>query len=150
MQTYLNAAYILSAIVLALGLLPAIPETPLLLAAALTVIVGMAHSILGERRLIRPLLQLPNLPHLPGQIDFTRATIRFAWHITTIAWWGFAGVMAAMYFSPESVNPPFLWVSCAVFACSGLIALAATRAAHKAWQFFFAIAACCGYVALSA
>lgn len=58
--------------------------------AALALGVGAAHSYLGERYILIRLFRRPDLPHLFGSDLFTRRTLRFAWHLTTLAWWGFA------------------------------------------------------------
>ena len=41
----------------------------LLIAAALTVLIGLYHSIAGEQRLIRPLLTMDTLPRLRGSTE---------------------------------------------------------------------------------
>src|SRR3989304_9726957 len=64
---------------------------PLVIAAMLTVGVGVAHSVLGERYIIRRLLRRNDLPKTDA---FTRQTIRFAWHLPPIAWFGLAAVLA--------------------------------------------------------
>lgn len=63
------------------------------LAALLVVALGLAHSILGERYvLVRP-LRRPDLPKIFGSSQFTTRTLRFARHITTVAWFGFAALL---------------------------------------------------------
>jgi hypothetical protein len=60
----------------------------LALAATLAVLVGAAHSYLGERYLLVRPFRRGGLPPLHGSDVFTRRTLRFAWHVTTVAWWG--------------------------------------------------------------
>ena len=60
----------------------------LFLAAGLVLLVGLAHSYLGERYILIRLFRRSDLPHLFGSDVFTRRTLRFAWHLTTVAWWG--------------------------------------------------------------
>ena len=55
-------------------------------AATLAVGVGLAHSYLGERYILTRLFRRTPLPPLFGSDTFTRRTLRFAWHITTVAW----------------------------------------------------------------
>lgn len=55
----------------------------LLMAALLAFGLGLAHSVLGERYILRRLLRRPDLPALFGSDDFTKRTLRFAWHLTT-------------------------------------------------------------------
>ena len=60
----------------------------LYITAFLTFTIGVAHSVLGERYILIRLFRRNNLPKLFGGPEFTILTLRFAWHITTIAWWG--------------------------------------------------------------
>ena len=53
-------------------------------AAVLVVGIGIAHSWLGERYILMRLFRRQNMPHLLGSDDFTKRTLRFAWHITTL------------------------------------------------------------------
>ena len=62
------------------------------IAAILAVTLGIAHSYLGERYILTRLFRVQGLPKLFGDTKFTTRTLRFTWHITTIAWWGFAAI----------------------------------------------------------
>ena len=53
------------------------------LAAILIALLGLAHSVLGERYILVRLFHR-ELPQLFGGTAFTRNTLRFAWHITTV------------------------------------------------------------------
>jgi hypothetical protein len=85
------------------------------------------------------LLRRENLPRLFGGDQFTKRTLRFAWHLTSIAWLGFAAqlALAARATSKESL----LHVVALVFAASSLITLVGSRGRHLAWLVFAAIAA---------
>jgi len=112
-----------------------------LAAAVLTVLVGCAHSWLGERYLIGRLLRRQDLPRLLGGDDFTKRTLRFAWHLTTLAWVGMAGLMAALAPLPADRLPqPVVLVLSAIFAASALLALIGSRGRHLSWVVFLAIA----------
>lgn len=65
-------------------------------AAALTVGIGIAHSWLGERYILIRLFRRGDLPPLFGGADFTKNTLRFAWHLTTLAWLGLAGILVVI------------------------------------------------------
>lgn len=112
----------------------------LILAALLALGVGAAHSVLGERYILMRLFRR-ELPPLFGDDAFTRRTLRFAWHLTTVAWWGCA---LLVLLRPD---PGTLRVVAAVFALSFLIALFASRGRHLAWIVFLAIALLCGWAA---
>ena len=113
----------------------------LLLAATLVVLVGLAHSYLGEKFILMRLFRQP-LPRLFGDDWFTRQTLRFAWHITTVAWLGFAALLVLAHRDAVDATS-MLWVVGATFGVSALIALIASRGRHLAWLVFGAIAAIC-------
>jgi hypothetical protein len=56
----------------------------LLVAGLLAVFISAVHSVLGEKKLIGPLMALE---HCEGPLarGFMRRLVRFAWHLTSIA-----------------------------------------------------------------
>ncbi|MBP9143767.1 MAG: hypothetical protein KBF21_02620 [Thermoanaerobaculia bacterium] len=113
--------------------------SPLLdLAAALVVALGLAHSWLGERYLLRRLFRRDDLPQLFGSAEFTRRTLRFAWHVTSVAWLGLAAVLVVLARPPISASALGLAVGVA-FLVQGVIALAGSRGRHLSWPVFLAI-----------
>ena len=122
----------------------------LIAAAALLVLVGLYHSLAGERRLIRPLLAMETLPRLGHGPGYTRALIRTAWHLTTLTWFGIAGILVHLHLTaPDTGDDIILWLICAVFAASGAAALVFSRARHPAWMAFLPVAALTGAAALA-
>src|SRR5262249_33818149 len=109
-----------------------------LLAAALAFALGVAHSYLGERYILIRLFRRTDLPKLFGGTEFTVRTLRFAWHLTTVAWWGSAALFFVMAQGPVSL-PAVSAVLAAVFLISGLVTLIASRGRHLAWPVFLAI-----------
>ncbi len=109
------------------------------IAAALCIAIGCAHSWLGERYILTRLFRRP-LPPLFGSDEFTRRTLRFAWHLTTVAWWGF-GALLLMAGDPQRLRDRMLWTIVAVFAVHALVAALASRGRHLSWIVFGAIAA---------
>lgn len=119
----------------------------LIAAAALTVLVGVAHSYLGERYIIRRLLRRDDLPRLLGSDWFTRRTLRFAWHLTTVAWFGLAAVMVLLADQATEAAGGAQSIGRAIamtFGLSAIIAAAASRFRHLAWMAFAAIATLVG------
>ncbi len=113
----------------------------LIVAAALAAGVGLAHSWLGERYILIRLFRRPNLPHLFGSDSFTKRTLRFAWHLTTVAWWGFAGLLVLAAAAPGAGGTSgALKVIAATFLVSSVLALAGSRGKHFSWVVFLAIA----------
>lgn len=114
------------------------------LAAALAFLLGLAHSVLGERYILMRLFRRDDLPKLFGGTEFTTRTLRFAWHITTILWWGFA---AMLWLLSSGRSGPALTLSIIGYtsiAC-GLLPLVITRGRHLSWLVLFII----GGIALS-
>ena len=115
---------------------------PLLGAAFLTVAVGVVHSWLGEKRLIGPLVAPERRHGILAASAFSRGVLRVAWHITTLAWWGFAAILGALASAPLDGQTRIVLVIIAVmFLLSGVITLIASRGRHLAWPVFLAIAA---------
>ena len=118
----------------------------LIIAALLIVFIGIAHSYLGERYIIIRLLRRDNLPKLFGSDWFTKRVIRFAWHITTIAWFGIAAILYVISDFNEMAYRHIVLVIGVTFLISGLVALVFSKAKHVSWIVFFAISTICFYV----
>ena len=108
------------------------------LAAVLIFLLGLAHSLLGERYILTRLFRRKNLPQLLGGTAFTTQTLRFAWHITTIAWWGFAVLLWQLASGPVS-TALILNVTGYTSILSGLLPLFMTRGRHLSWLVFFLV-----------
>lgn len=114
----------------------------LVIAAGLTFVIGAAHSWLGERRLIGPLLAPGNRQGMLAKSAFSRGVLRFAWHITTLAWWGMALILAALAQGPiDGSSRRVLAILAGTFALTGAVTLISSRGRHLAWPVFMAIAA---------
>lgn len=110
----------------------------LYLAITLLIATGLAHSYLGERYLLVRLFTRDNLPKLFGSAAFTKGTLRFAWHLTTIVWWGFAYlIFLATKGSLTTIQT--LKVIGAVALLSGFFPLLFTRGKHLSWIVFFVV-----------
>src|SRR5262245_47249183 len=95
--------------------------SPLLsFAAFLAVAVGIAHSVLGERYILMRLFKSGKIPHLFGGPEFTIRTLRFAWHLTTVAWWGLAALLYLLAAGAVSSSSVALVVG-ATFLITGLV-----------------------------
>lgn len=114
-------------------------STALLSAAALLVLISAAHSVLGERYILTRLFRRDSLPKLFGSDWFTRRTLRFAWHLTSVAWLGLAGVLVVV--ARGGGGGRVLGVVAATFLVTGLVALVASRGRHLSWLVFLAVAA---------
>ena|SRR5690606_34635541 len=112
----------------------------LYVAAFLAIGLGVAHSVLGERYILMRLFRRSDLPHLFGSSQFTVQTLRFAWHLTTIAWFGLGALLLHAGRGDFTV-PGMLRVIGITFMVSGLLPLLFTRGKHLAWPVMFAIGA---------
>ena len=113
----------------------------LLIGTFLLLIIGFIHSYLGEKYLLIRLFKRDNLPKLLGSDWFTKRVLRFAWHLTTLAWWGFAGILYVLTNPSVHSNNEILIIIAIVFALSGIVSFVFTRGKHLSWLFFFIIAA---------
>jgi hypothetical protein len=112
----------------------------LYLAAALIFATGLAHSILGERYILVRLFKREDLPRLYGDATFTTGTLRFVWHLTTVAWWSLAWLLLVAAGGQPGVAD-VLKVIGVVALVSGFFPLVFTRGRHLSWVAFFLIAA---------
>ena len=118
--------------------------TLLYIAAFLAFIIGVIHSVLGERYILIRLFRRDNLPELFGGTEFTIQTLRFAWHITTLAFWGFAAILILLAQDAFSFENLLLAIA-VTFLTIGIVALVASRGRHLAWIVFLLIGGICLY-----
>ena len=115
----------------------------LIVAAILCFGIGLAHSVLGERYILVRLFRGSRIPPLFGGEFFTKRTLRFAWHLTTIAWWGLGYLLLAVSLGSGDSAPVVLRTVAAVFFVSGALAVVASKGKHLSWVVFWAIVALC-------
>lgn len=108
----------------------------LIIASLLLILCGSVHSILGERYILIRLFKRDNLPHIFGSDQFTKGTLRFAWHITSFAWFGFAALLVLL---PDSRI--LLFTVSIIFALSGVFSAYYTKGKHLSWLVFWVISA---------
>jgi hypothetical protein len=108
-------------------------------AAALCVLIGTIHSYLGERFILIRLFRNQNIPQLFGSDYFTKRTLRFAWHMTTVAWFGFGYLLLVIAQGNENITRAVLITISIVFLITGLLAFGFTRGRHISWLVFWAI-----------
>lgn len=113
----------------------------LYVAAFLMTALGLAHSILGERLILIRLFRRGDLPKLFGGTEFTMSTLRFAWHLTTVAWLGLATVLVELA-SPASA-PRLISIIGWTLILSGVLPLILTRGRHLSWVVLFAAGGLC-------
>ncbi|MGO1541412.1 MAG: hypothetical protein ACTHZI_02695 [Luteimonas sp.] len=108
-------------------------------AAILLFLLGLAHSVLGERYILVRLFRRDNLPRLFGGTAFTIRTLRFAWHITTVAWWGMAVLLWQVASGGDLGRSAVLTVLGWTMLLSGVLPLVITRGRHLSWIVLFLV-----------
>lgn len=111
--------------------------------AALLVVTGAVHSLLGEQRLITPLLRERQGVLAAGRARFL---LRLTWHGFSVLAAILALILLTAIERPEALARVALAVTGAVFLVFGLVDGVATRGRHIGWPFLTAI----GVVALAA
>ena len=112
----------------------------LLVAGLLSALIGIAHSVLGERLLLGPLFERGDLPKLLGSAAFARRTLRFTWHLTTVLLLGIGVMVMILSLAPlDSQSACILRVLAISFAVCSLLSLIGARARHFSWWVFLII-----------
>ncbi|MBC8032456.1 MAG: hypothetical protein H7Z16_20400 [Pyrinomonadaceae bacterium] len=110
-------------------------------AAMLAFAIGLAHSWLGERYILMRLFRRADIPHLFGSDEFTKRTLRFAWHITTVALFGAAALLLIVASFPlDATARRFSTAIAVTFLASAVVALIGSRGRHLSWVVFLLIA----------
>ncbi len=116
----------------------------LYLADFLIVLVGFLHSYLGERYILIRLFRRGSVPRLLGGIEFTTRTLRFAWHLTTVCWLGFAIILLQL--ANQTIENRIIGLIIAIiFFIHFIVALVASRGKHLSWPIFLAISLLISY-----
>jgi len=99
-------------------------------AAALLVATMLTHSILGQRRLMRPLLD-----EATGvmQRPLARFIVPFAWHLTSFIGLIVAAILLAWAWAPEHARAIGLAATGLVFTVSGIGDGIGSRGRHVGW-----------------
>ncbi len=105
-------------------------------ASILLIAIGAAHSILGERYIISRALRMPQ-PRLSGDDVFTKRTMRFAWHVTTVAWFGLAALLGLVALGVQ-MDPIRVVgsVTATTLAVTAVVVAVGSRGRHLAWLAF--------------
>lgn len=109
------------------------------IAAVILILIGIAHSYLGERYILIRLFKRGQVPHLFGSDFFTKGTLRFCWHIMSVAAFGFAAILMHQ----PSHTAFVLQVIAVVFLTSAVLSFYFTQGKHLSWVAFLAVAALC-------
>jgi|SRR5450631_3844167 hypothetical protein len=108
----------------------------LYLAAALLVITSAVHSVLGERRLIAPLLSMRE-----GVLasKLVRFLLRFVWHLIGVCWVVLALILTQLVRDTAAIR---WWAAASTgtaFTGAGLVDLIYSRGRHIGWPMLMGI-----------
>jgi hypothetical protein len=115
-------------------------NTYLLVAAGISAVGGVLHSILGER-LILSRLGTAGLPETLGSSAFTLRVLRLFWHLVSVAWWGFTALLVLLASMPASkVDERLIWAIALTFLASAVVSFTVSRGKHFSWGVLLIIA----------
>jgi len=102
----------------------------LTIAAGLLVVTMLLHSILGQRRLMRPLLD-----EGAGvmQRPLARFIVPFAWHLTSLIGLIVAAILLAWAWAPDHARTVGLAATAIVFTVSGIGDAIGSKGQHVGW-----------------
>lgn len=110
-------------------------------AAAIIVLLGLAHSALGERFIITRLLRRDDLPKVLGSSEFTKHTLRYCWHLTTVMALGMAYLLIQI--EQGDVHAALVRTLAVTLIVSAVLAIVVTRARHLSWVGLIMAAVIC-------
>lgn len=113
----------------------------LVVSAVLTILMAIAHSVVGEILILIPLQKAEGLPAVRGSVRTTKSTLRFAWHVTSVLGIGIFIILyhysAVPEFNPEQIF--ILRTLSLTFFTSFVIAIVGSRARHPSWAVFILV-----------
>ncbi len=110
---------------------------PYLMAAGIgSAVIGLLHSVLGERFI---LMRLGSLPPVFGSELFTARILRFAWHITTLLLVGM-GLVLVLQAAGRGDAEPTARVFSVTFLLCAILSGGVSRGRHFSWVLFLAAA----------
>jgi hypothetical protein len=108
----------------------------LLVAAGITIFIAAAHSYLGEKRIFPRLLSRDDPPTLGGSATLMRSIVRWAWHLTSLAWVALAAILIALLTDPPHLRQSVGAIVATYLGIGAIVTFATTRGRHIAWPFF--------------
>lgn len=109
-------------------------------AGVLSMALGIAHSLIGEKYFL-PRLYKPVLPFHLGSELFINRTLRTAWHWISLAW--FSVAILLFYLSFQMLSHVTRWI-CILIICwlltSALLSFVFSRGRHLSWLVLVVIA----------
>ena len=115
-----------------------------LAASALAMVVGLAHTVLGEQLIFRRLRTGGVIPTDGGNLLAERhiRILWATWHLATVFGWGIAALLwwLALPTSWPATQSPAPWVIAGAMFAASVLVLVGTRASHPGWVGLLAVA----------
>ena len=110
----------------------------LMISATLVLITCLTHSVVGEKRLIGPVMALR-----AGvlQSDLARQVLRFAWHLMSALGLIVAFLLFQYARNPSTIDPAMIVLIGLILAGCGLFDAIYTRGKHIGWPLLTAAGA---------
>lgn len=109
------------------------------ISAVLAFIMGLVHSLMGERYFLPRLFQREDLSSLGSEAYVNRNT-RLAWHLTTIAWWNAAAILIVLSFRQlDQTTWIVVRIISNIFFLSGVFSFIGSRGRNLLWVVFMLI-----------
>ena len=106
-------------------------DVALEIAAALAVLAGLVHTVLGETKVF---------PRATIEPTWVRRLMRAVWHCLSVAWIGGAVLLAAApTFTADGARRWIIFVSVAVYGSAAIGNAVATRGRHFGWMVLAAV-----------
>ncbi|MEO8189552.1 MAG: hypothetical protein ABI682_04360 [Acidobacteriota bacterium] len=114
-------------------------------AAILALLVGLAHSLLGERMIFRHLRRGSLVPTEGGTLLSERQVriLWASWHVLTVFGWGMAAILVWLSFhsSASGSTAPLEQAIAVSMLIGSLLVFVGTRAKHPGWVGLLGVAA---------
>ncbi|MEW6736361.1 MAG: hypothetical protein AB1489_34030 [Acidobacteriota bacterium] len=113
----------------------------LVISGILTILMAIAHTVMGEILILIPLQKTQGLPAIMGSVRTTRETLRFAWHVTSVLGIGIAFIFF-YYASFTQFNLEQIYILrtlSVTFLASFVVAIIGSRAKHPSWIVFIVV-----------
>jgi hypothetical protein len=116
----------------------------LLAAAALTFIVGLVHSVLGEKFVFARMRQGKLVPTNGGTV-LRQPHVRIlwaSWHFLTVLGWALAGTLLLLASEPTALglHASLLQIITIAMLAGSVLVLYGTKARHPGWVGLFGVA----------
>jgi hypothetical protein len=107
-----------------------VQQAALTIASLLLAMTMCVHSVMGQRRLVRPLLdEGAGVMRHP----LARFIVPFAWHLTSFIGLIVAAILFAWAWAPDQARTVGLAMAGIVFTASGIIDAVGSRGKHIGW-----------------